>query len=100
MLVRAAKRAYEPMLTGVMRAKPVIAADLGGGADPAVRPDRLTHGQRSFVPSLNEGDFAPAGVAHSPRTSLTQSVAMQAQLSAAQGQVSGDRAGLCKNRHR
>ena len=52
-----------------------------------------------FVPSLNEGDFALQAL-RIPGTSLTQSVAMQAQLEARLKASFRRSAGLCKNRHR
>lgn len=78
-LVRAAKRAYEPMLTGVMRAKPVV---LTLAAVLILLCGLIASRMGSeFVPSLNEGDFALQAL-RIPGTSLTQSVAMQAQLEA------------------
>ncbi len=78
-LVRAAKRAYEPMLHGVMRAKPVV---LTLAAVLILLCGLIASRMGSeFVPSLNEGDFALQAL-RIPGTSLSQSVAMQAQLEA------------------
>jgi cobalt-zinc-cadmium resistance protein CzcA len=78
-LVRSAKRAYEPMLAGAMRAKPVV---LTLAAVLILLCGLIASRMGSeFVPSLNEGDFALQAL-RIPGTSLTQSVAMQAQLEA------------------
>ena len=74
-----ARRAYEPALARVMRAKPLVIAC----AAVAVLLSGLlaTRMGSEFVPSLNEGDFSIQTL-RIPGTSLSQSVAMQAQLEA------------------
>jgi cobalt-zinc-cadmium resistance protein CzcA len=78
-LMQWASRAYEPMLTRVMSAKPlvltfaVVAVVLSG-----LLASRLG---TEFVPNLNEGDFAVQAL-RIPGTSLSQSVQMQQQIEA------------------
>ncbi len=74
-----AHRAYEPLLTRAMGARPVVVT----GAVVAVVLSALlaTRLGSEFVPSLNEGDFAVQAL-RLPGTSLSQSVAMQRQLEA------------------
>jgi cobalt-zinc-cadmium resistance protein CzcA len=76
-LMRAAKRAYEPLLSRAMVNKPVVLAFAG-----VMIVLSIVIGTRlgsEFVPSLNEGDFAIQAL-RIPGTSLTQSVAMQQQI--------------------
>lgn len=78
-VIRSAKRVYEPLLNTVMGAKPVV---LTAAAMIVVLSGVVASRMGSeFVPSLNEGDFAIQAL-RIPGTSLTQSVAMQAQLEA------------------
>ncbi|CAH0353381.1 CusA/CzcA family heavy metal efflux RND transporter [Aquabacterium sp. CECT 9606] len=78
-VIRTAKRVYEPLLNTVMGAKPVV---LTAAAMIVVLSGVVASRMGSeFVPSLNEGDFAIQAL-RIPGTSLTQSVAMQAQLEA------------------
>ncbi len=72
-----ARRAYEPLLSQVMRAKPVV---LTVAAVMVVLSGLLASRMGSeFIPSLNEGDFAIQAL-RIPGTSLTQSLEMQKQL--------------------
>jgi cobalt-zinc-cadmium resistance protein CzcA len=76
-LMRAAKRAYEPLLSRAMINKPVVLTFAG-----VMVVLSIVIGARlgsEFVPSLNEGDFAIQAL-RIPGTSLTQSVAMQQQI--------------------
>ncbi|GAB3554677.1 CusA/CzcA family heavy metal efflux RND transporter [Noviherbaspirillum agri] len=76
-LMRAAKRAYEPLLSRAMVNKPVVLTFAG-----VMVVLSIVIGARlgsEFVPSLNEGDFAIQAL-RIPGTSLTQSVAMQQQI--------------------
>ncbi|TFI19703.1 CusA/CzcA family heavy metal efflux RND transporter, partial [Herbaspirillum sp. 3C11] len=76
-LMRAAKRAYAPLLQASMRNKPVV---LSLAAAVIVLCTLLgTKLGSEFVPSLNEGDLAIQAL-RIPGTSLTQSVEMQQQL--------------------
>ena len=78
-VIRSAKRVYEPLLNTVMGAKPVV---LTAAAMIVVLSGVVASRMGSeFVPSLNEGDFAIQAL-RIPGTSLTQSVAMQVQLEA------------------
>lgn len=76
-LMRTAKRWYEPALASVMANKPVV---LVFTAVVVILSGLLaTRMGSEFVPSLNEGDFAIQAL-RIPGTSLSQSVAMQQQL--------------------
>jgi len=76
-LMRTAKRWYEPVLANVMANKPVV---LVFTAVMVILSGLLaTRMGSEFVPSLNEGDFAIQAL-RIPGTSLSQSVAMQKQL--------------------
>ncbi|WP_424191385.1 CusA/CzcA family heavy metal efflux RND transporter [Ampullimonas aquatilis] len=76
-LMRTAKRWYEPVLANVMANKPVV---LVFTAVMVILSGLLaTRMGSEFVPSLNEGDFAIQAL-RIPGTSLSQSVAMQQQL--------------------
>lgn len=76
-LMRAAKRAYEPLLSRAMVNKPVVLTFAG-----VMIVLSIIIGTRlgsEFIPSLNEGDFAIQAL-RIPGTSLTQSVAMQQEI--------------------
>ncbi|MFZ5581359.1 CusA/CzcA family heavy metal efflux RND transporter [Azospira oryzae] len=76
-LMRMAKRWYEPALAYVMENKPVV---LVFTTVMVILSSLLaTRMGSEFVPSLNEGDFAIQAL-RIPGTSLSQSVAMQQQL--------------------
>ena len=76
-VIRTAKRWYEPMLNTVMGAKPVV---LTAAAVLVLVCGVVASRMGSeFVPSLNEGDFAVQAL-RIPGTSLSQSVAMQTKL--------------------
>ncbi|WP_034294236.1 CusA/CzcA family heavy metal efflux RND transporter [Herbaspirillum sp. RV1423] len=76
-LMRAAKRAYEPLLRKAMVNKPVVLTFAGALIVLcAVIGSRMGS---EFVPSLNEGDLAVQAL-RIPGTSLTQSIAMQQQI--------------------
>ena len=76
-LMRTAKRWYEPVLANVMANKPVV---LVFTAVMVILSGLLaTRMGSEFVPSLNEGDFSIQAL-RIPGTSLSQSVAMQKQL--------------------
>ena len=78
-VIRSAKRVYEPLLNTVMGAKPVV---LTAAAMIVVLSGVVASRMGSeFVPSLNEGDFAIQAL-RIPGTSLSQSVAMQQRLEA------------------
>ena len=76
-VMRAAKRVYEPLLGLVMRNSPVVFTI----AAVAVALSGLLASRMGteFIPSLNEGDFAIQAL-RVPGTSLTQSVEMQQRL--------------------
>lgn len=76
-LMQTAKHCYAPALDKVMANKPVVLTF----AIVAVILSGLlgTRMGSEFVPSLNEGDFS-IGVARTPGTSLSQSVAMQQHI--------------------
>ncbi|RZL08924.1 MAG: CusA/CzcA family heavy metal efflux RND transporter [Rubrivivax sp.] len=78
-VMRAARRWYAPLLVRAMAAKPVVLTL--AVVIVAVTGLMATRLGSEFVPSLNEGDFAVQAL-RAPGTSLTQSVAMQAQLEA------------------
>jgi cobalt-zinc-cadmium resistance protein CzcA len=76
-LMKAASRAYKPMLELVMRSKAIV---LTLAAVLVILSGALvTRLGSEFVPSLNEGDFAIQAL-RIPGTSLTQSLALQRQL--------------------
>ncbi|MBC7945019.1 MAG: CusA/CzcA family heavy metal efflux RND transporter [Burkholderiales bacterium] len=76
-LMRAAKRAYEPLLAAAIRDKPVV---LVLALVIVILSGLLTARMGSeFIPSLNEGDFAIQAL-RMPGASLTQSVEMQQQI--------------------
>jgi heavy metal efflux system protein len=77
LVMRTARRAYAPVLEGVMARRPLVfglalLSILGSG----VLASRMGS---EFIPSLSEGDFAQQAL-RVPGTSLTQSVHMQQQL--------------------
>lgn len=77
LLMRSARRAYEPVLDWVMARRALVFA---GAAVLVVLSGVLARGMGSeFVPSLGEGDFALQSL-RTPGTSLSQSVAMQEKL--------------------
>lgn len=77
LLMRSARRAYEPVLDWVMARRALVFA---GAAVLVVLSGLLARGMGSeFVPSLGEGDFALQSL-RTPGTSLSQSVAMQERL--------------------
>ncbi|MDF3867296.1 CusA/CzcA family heavy metal efflux RND transporter [Pseudomonas denitrificans (nom. rej.)] len=77
LLMRGARRAYEPVLDWVMARRALVFA---GAAVLVVLSGLLASRMGSeFVPSLGEGDFALQSL-RTPGTSLSQSVAMQEQL--------------------
>lgn len=77
LLMRGARRAYEPVLDWVMAHRAWVFA----GAALLVLLSGLLAGRMGseFVPSLGEGDFALQSL-RTPGTSLSQSVAMQERL--------------------
>ncbi|MEC5385097.1 CusA/CzcA family heavy metal efflux RND transporter [Uliginosibacterium sp. H3] len=76
-LMLAAKRIYAPVLTRVMANMPVV---ITAALVTVVLSGLLTMRMGSeFIPSLNEGDIALHAM-RIPGTSLTQSVAMQAEV--------------------
>ncbi|MDR2093748.1 MAG: CusA/CzcA family heavy metal efflux RND transporter [Azoarcus sp.] len=76
-LMRAARRRYEPALEAVMANKPVV---LTFATVAVILSGLLALRMGSeFAPNLNEGDFAIQAL-RIPGTSLTQSVAMQQRL--------------------
>ncbi|WP_152223122.1 CusA/CzcA family heavy metal efflux RND transporter [Pseudomonas sp. SCB32] len=77
LLMRSARRAYEPVLDAVMARRAWVFA---GAAVLVVLSGLLASRMGSeFVPSLGEGDFALQSL-RTPGTSLSQSVAMQGRL--------------------
>ncbi len=77
LLMRGARRAYEPVLDWVMARRALVFA---GAAVLVVLSGLLASRMGSeFVPSLGEGDFALQSL-RTPGTSLSQSVAMQEAL--------------------
>ncbi|WP_440465945.1 CusA/CzcA family heavy metal efflux RND transporter [Pseudomonas sp. YH-1] len=77
LLMRSARRAYEPVLDWVMARRALVFA---GAAVLVVLSGLLARSMGSeFVPSLGEGDFALQSL-RTPGTSLSQSVAMQERL--------------------
>jgi heavy metal efflux system protein len=77
LVMRTARRAYAPVLEGVMARRPLVfglalLSIFGSG----VLASRMGS---EFIPSLSEGDFAQQAL-RVPGTSLTQSVHMQQQL--------------------
>jgi cobalt-zinc-cadmium resistance protein CzcA len=76
-LMRLARRAYEPVLAGVMRRRTLVFS----AAVVLVMFSGLLASRMGseFVPSLSEGDFALQAL-RVPGTSLTQSVEMQMRL--------------------
>ncbi|MDU4255523.1 CusA/CzcA family heavy metal efflux RND transporter [Pseudomonas sp.] len=77
LLMRNARRAYEPVLDWVMARRALVFA---GAAVLVVLSGLLASRMGSeFVPSLGEGDFALQSL-RTPGTSLSQSVAMQERL--------------------
>ncbi|WP_207886616.1 CusA/CzcA family heavy metal efflux RND transporter [Pseudomonas sp. 30_B] len=77
LLMRGARRAYEPVLDAVMARRAWVFA---GAAVLVVLSGLLASRMGSeFVPSLGEGDFALQSL-RTPGTSLSQSVAMQERL--------------------
>lgn len=77
LLMRGARRAYEPVLDWVMARRAVVFA---GAAVLVLLSGLLASRMGSeFVPSLGEGDFALQSL-RTPGTSLSQSVAMQEAL--------------------
>lgn len=77
LVMRTARRAYAPVLEGVMARRPLVfglalLSIFGSG----VLASRMGS---EFIPSLSEGDFAQQAL-RVPGTSLTQSVHMQLQL--------------------
>ncbi|MBB4866700.1 cobalt-zinc-cadmium resistance protein CzcA [Pseudomonas nitritireducens] len=77
LLMRSARRAYEPVLDWVMARRAWVFA---GAAVLVVLSGALASRMGSeFVPSLGEGDFALQSL-RTPGTSLSQSVAMQEAL--------------------
>ncbi|WP_447750359.1 CusA/CzcA family heavy metal efflux RND transporter [Pseudomonas nicosulfuronedens] len=77
LLMRSARRAYEPVLDWVMARRALVFAF---AAVLVVLSGVLARGMGSeFVPSLGEGDFALQSL-RTPGTSLSQSVAMQEKL--------------------
>ena len=77
LLMRAARRLYEPLLGLVMRNSPVVFTIAAVAvALSALLASRLG---TEFIPNLNEGDFAIQAL-RVPGTSLTQSVEMQQRL--------------------
>ncbi|MDN6858607.1 CusA/CzcA family heavy metal efflux RND transporter [Pseudomonas sp. CAN2814] len=77
LLMRGARRAYEPVLDWVMARRALVFA---GAAVLVVLSGLLASRMGSeFVPSLGEGDFALQSL-RTPGTSLSQSVAMQEKL--------------------
>jgi len=77
LLMRSARRAYEPVLDAVMARRAWVFA---GAAVLVVLSGLLASRMGSeFVPSLGEGDFALQSL-RTPGTSLSQSVAMQESL--------------------
>ncbi|KJK03019.1 cation transporter [Pseudomonas sp. 21] len=77
LLMRSARRAYEPVLDWVMARRALVFA---GAAVLVLLSGLLARGMGSeFVPSLGEGDFALQAL-RTPGTSLSQSVAMQEKL--------------------
>ncbi|MFR0692870.1 CusA/CzcA family heavy metal efflux RND transporter [Enterobacterales bacterium AE_CKDN230030158-1A_HGKHYDSX7] len=77
LLMRSARRAYEPVLDWVMGRRALVFAL---AAVLVVLSGLLARGMGSeFVPSLGEGDFALQSL-RTPGTSLSQSVAMQEAL--------------------
>ncbi|MBD9517618.1 CusA/CzcA family heavy metal efflux RND transporter [Pseudomonas sp. PDM22] len=77
LLMRGARRAYEPVLDWVMARRALVFAV---AAVLVVLSGVIARGMGSeFVPSLGEGDFALQSL-RTPGTSLSQSVAMQEKL--------------------
>jgi len=77
LLMRSARRAYEPVLDWVMARRALVFAS---AAVLVVLSGLLARGMGSeFVPSLGEGDFALQSL-RTPGTSLSQSVAVQERL--------------------
>ena len=78
-LMQTAKRFYAPALNKAMLNKSVVLTFAGVAI--ALSGLLATRMGSEFVPNLNEGDFS-IGVARTPGTSLSQSVAMQQQIEA------------------
>ena len=77
LVVRAVRRAYEPLLDAALRFRGVVIA--GALALVVIAGWAATRLGTEFIPSLDEGDIALQAV-RIPGTSLTQSLAMQGTL--------------------